>query len=56
MDDPVTNLLLPDPLLHQGLLAAEQLHGQLAVCGSEDVLQVVAHTQMIGATETFAAH
>ena len=56
VDDPVSNLLLPDPLLHEGLLAAKQLHGQLAVGGREDVLEVVPHTQVICFTETFAAH
>lgn len=41
MDDPVTGGLLPDPLLHEGLLAAEELHGQLVVGGLEQGLQLV---------------
>ena len=43
MDDPVAGRLLPDPLLHERLLGAEQLHGQLVVGGREDVLQLVPH-------------
>lgn len=41
MDDPVTGGLLPDPLLHEGLLAAEELHGQLVVGRLEQGLQLV---------------
>ena len=41
MDDPVTRGLLPDPLLHECLLAAEELHRQLVVGGLEQGLQLV---------------
>lgn len=41
MDDPVTRGLLPDPLLHERLLAAEELHGELVVGGLEQGLQLV---------------
>ena len=43
VDDPVANLLLSHPLLHQSFLAAKQLHGQLVVRWCEDVLQLVAN-------------
>ena len=43
MNDPVSSGLLPHPLLHQRLLRAEQLHGQLVVRRREDVLQLVPH-------------
>lgn len=41
MDDPVAGGLLSDALLHQGLLGAEELHGQLVVGGLEEGLQLV---------------
>ena len=40
VDDPVAGRLLPHALLHQRLLRAEQLHGQLVVGGRKDVLQL----------------
>ena len=42
MDDPVTRCLLPDPLLDERLLGAEELHGELVVGRLEHALQVVA--------------
>ena len=50
VDDPVSDLLLPDPLLHEGLLAAKQLHGQLVVCRGKDVLELVPHPVWLGLT------
>ena len=43
VDDPVSDLLLSHPLFHQRLLRPEQLHRQLVVRRSEDVLQLVSH-------------
>ena len=43
MYNPMPGRLLPDPLLHEGLLGAKQLHGELVVRGSENVLQLVPH-------------
>lgn len=52
MNDPMASGLLPHPLLNQGLLRAEQLHGQLVVGGLEDVLQLVPDPPWLG----FAGH
>lgn len=41
MNDPVAGLLLADAFLHQRLLAAEQLHGQLIVRRLEQGLQLI---------------
>lgn len=43
MYNPVPGRLLSDPLLHECLLASEQLHGQLVVRGLEQGLQLVPH-------------
>ena len=48
MYDPVSGRLLSHPLLYQGLLGPEQLHGQLVVRGLEDVLQLVPHPAGLG--------
>ena len=50
MDDPVTNGFLSNSFLHQSFLGAEQLHGQLVVCGSEDILKLVSHPAWLGFT------
>ena len=42
MDNPVSGGLLADALLHEGLFAAKQLHGQLVVRRLEERLQLVA--------------
>jgi len=41
MDDPVTRGLLPDPFLHERLLATEQLHSQLVVRWLEQGLKLI---------------
>lgn len=59
MDDPVTRRLLPYPLLHQRLLAAEQLHGELVVCRLEQRLELVldeALLSRVGHTHRGVAH
>ncbi len=43
MDDPMAGCLLSNPLLDEGLLRAEQLHGQLVVGWLEHALQVVSN-------------
>ncbi len=48
MYDPVPGGLLPHPLLDERLLRPEELHGQLVVCGLEDVLQLVPHPPWLG--------
>ena len=50
VDDPVTNGFLSNSFLHQSFLGAEQLHGQLVVCGSEDILKLVSHPAWLGFT------
>ena len=47
MDDPVTCSLLPDPFLHQSLLAAEQFHGQLVVCRLEQGLKLILQEALL---------
>lgn len=41
MDDPVTCGFLSDPFLHECLLAAEKLHGQLVVRWLEQGLKLI---------------
>ena len=41
MDDPVSGGLLPYSLLHEGLLGAEEFHGEFVVSGLEKGLQLV---------------
>lgn len=48
MYDPVASRLLPDALLHEGLLGAEELHGKLVVGGLEECLQLVAQEALLG--------
>lgn len=47
MDDPVTRSLLPDPFLHQRLLAAEQFHSQFVVCRLEQGLQLILQETLL---------
>lgn len=41
MDDPMSGGLLADALLHEGLLGAEELHGEFVVGGLEEGLELV---------------
>jgi hypothetical protein len=43
VDDPLADVLLSHPLLHQSLFAAKQLHGQFVVCWGEYVLELISH-------------
>ena len=52
MYDPVSGGFLSDAFLHEGLLAAEEFHGQFVVGGLEQRLQLVADEGRFG----FAAH
>ena len=51
MDNPVSGGLLTNPLLHEGLLGPEELHGELVVRGREYVLQLVPHPTRVVALE-----
>ena len=52
MNNPVSCGLLSNALLHEGLLAAKEFHGQLVVRRLEEGLQLVADERRLG----LAAH
>lgn len=47
MDDPVTCGFLPDPFLHERLLAAKELHRQLVVGRLEQSLELILQEALL---------